>query len=43
MSLEKRIASVARALFLPEFLFAANKFHVEQGQHELADGRTMGS
>jgi hypothetical protein len=37
MSLEKRIASVARTLFLPEFSFAANKFQVEQGQHELAD------
>ena len=37
MSLEKRIASVARTLFLPEFSFAANTFQVEKGEYELAD------
>jgi hypothetical protein len=38
MSLEKRIAAVARTIFLPEFSFAANKFQVEKvGQLELAD------
>ena len=31
MSLEKRIASVARTLFLPEFSFASNKFKVPEG------------
>jgi len=37
MSLEQRIASVARTLFLPEFSFAANKFKVKEGESELAD------
>jgi hypothetical protein len=37
MSLEKRIASVARTLFLPEFSFASNKFKVPEGESELAD------
>ncbi len=38
MSLEKRIAAIARTIFLPEFSFAANKFQVEKvGQMELAD------
>jgi hypothetical protein len=37
MSLEKRIASVAMTLFLPEFSFAANKFQIEKGEYELAD------
>jgi hypothetical protein len=30
MSLEKRIAAIARTIFLPEFSFAANKFQVEK-------------
>jgi hypothetical protein len=38
MSLEKRIASVARTLFLPEFSFAANTFQVEKGEYELESG-----
>ncbi len=37
MSLEKRIAAIARTIFLPEFSFAANKFPVEKGELELAD------
>jgi hypothetical protein len=37
MSLEQRIASVARTLFLPEFSFAAYKFRVKEGESELAD------
>ena len=38
MSLEQRIASVARTLFLPEFSFAANQFQSEhKRQYELAD------
>ncbi len=38
MSLEKRIAAIARSIFLPEFSFAANRFKVEKvGQLELAD------
>jgi hypothetical protein len=38
MSLEKRIAAIARTIFLPEFSFAANKFQVDKvGQLELAD------
>jgi len=37
MSLEKRIASVARTLFLPEFSFAKNQFPVSGGEAELAD------
>jgi len=37
MSLAKRIAAIARTIFLPEFSFAANKFPVEQGELELAD------
>jgi len=42
MSLEKRIASVARTLFLPEFSFAANTFQVEKGEYELADHVSFG-
>ena len=30
MSLEKRIAAIARTIFLPEFSFAANKFQVDK-------------
>jgi hypothetical protein len=38
MSLEKRIAAIARTIFLPEFSFASNRFQVEKvGQLELAD------
>jgi len=38
MSLEKRIAAIARTIFLPEFSFAANRFQVEKdGEVELAD------
>jgi hypothetical protein len=38
MSLEQRIAAIARTIFLPEFSFASNKFQVEKvGQLELAD------
>jgi hypothetical protein len=36
-SLEKRIASVARTLFLSEFSFAKNQFPVAGGENELAD------
>ena len=38
MSLEKRIAAIARSIFLPEFSFASNQFQVEKvGELELAD------
>ena len=38
MSLEKRIAAIARTIFLPEFSFASNRFQVEKvGELELAD------
>jgi hypothetical protein len=38
INLERRIAAIARTIFLPEFSFASNKFKVEKvGQFELAD------